>query len=209
MKKACVWILLVSSFLVLCHHTSAQTKLITGIVKDFSTLQPVAFCSISIPAHVNGTTSNAEGKFSISFSQNLLNSKLVVSSLNYVNDTLQLIAGKNDYVILLKPLTGFLSEIVVTGVSKATLERENPIPVNTVSLKKIELTNENNIIDVLVKNVPGLNAVKTGPNISKPFIRGLGYNRVLTLYDGIRQEGQQWGTSMVLRWMPTTLKREK
>ena len=50
--------------------------------------------------------------------------------------------------------------------------------VNTVSLKKIELTNENNIIDVLVKNVPGLNAVKTGPNISKPFIRGLGYNRV-------------------------------
>jgi len=30
-------------------------------------------------------------------------------------------------------------------------------------------------------------------HISKPFIRGLGYNRVLTLYDGIRQEGQQWG----------------
>lgn len=44
-----------------------------------------------------------------------------------------------------------------------------------------------------MKNVPGLNAVKTGSNISKPFIRGLGYNRVLTLYDGIRQEGQQWG----------------
>ncbi len=38
-----------------------------------------------------------------------------------------------------------------------------------------------------------MNAVKTGPNISKPFIRGLGYNRVLTLYDGMRQEGQQWG----------------
>ena len=38
-----------------------------------------------------------------------------------------------------------------------------------------------------------MNAVKTGPNISKPFIRGLGYNRVLTLYDGVRQEGQQWG----------------
>src|SRR5690606_6436600 len=50
-----------------------------------------------------------------------------------------------------------------------------------------------NIIDVLVKNVPGIKAVKTGPNISKPFIHGLGYNRVLTLYDGIRQEGQQYG----------------
>ncbi|MFS2122275.1 TonB-dependent receptor plug domain-containing protein, partial [Kosakonia cowanii] len=28
---------------------------------------------------------------------------------------------------------------------------------------------------------------------SKPFIHGLGYNRVITLQDGIRQEGQQWG----------------
>ncbi|HET6992216.1 MAG TPA: TonB-dependent receptor, partial [Bacteroidia bacterium] len=37
------------------------------------------------------------------------------------------------------------------------------------------------------------NAVTTGPNVSKPFIRGLGYNRILTLYDGTRQEGQQWG----------------
>ena len=35
-------------------------------------------------------------------------------------------------------------------------------------------------------------AVTTGPNVSKPFIRGLGYNRVLTLYNGLRQEGQQW-----------------
>jgi iron complex outermembrane receptor protein len=86
-----------------------------------------------------------------------------------------------------------LEEVVITGVSKATLIRENPVPIATVSSIKIEKTIESNIIDVLMKNVPGLNTVKTGPNISKPFIRGLGYNRVLTLYDGIRQEGQQWG----------------
>ena len=43
------------------------------------------------------------------------------------------------------------------------------------------------------KNAPGFDAVKTGPNVSKPFINGLGYNRVLTLYDGMRVETQQWG----------------
>lgn len=86
-----------------------------------------------------------------------------------------------------------LNEVVVTGVSRATLVRKNPIAITRVSSKAIDKAAEPNIIDVLVKNVPGLNAVKTGPNISKPFIRGLGYNRVLTLYDGIRQEGQQWG----------------
>ncbi|HJU46015.1 MAG TPA: TonB-dependent receptor, partial [Chitinophagaceae bacterium] len=35
--------------------------------------------------------------------------------------------------------------------------------------------------------------IATGPAISKPSIRGLGYNRVVVVNDGIRQEGQQWG----------------
>ncbi len=86
-----------------------------------------------------------------------------------------------------------LQELVVTGVTRATLIRQNPVPVVAITRQSIERTASTNIIDVLVRNTPGLNAVKTGPNISKPFIRGLGYNRVLTLYDGVRQEGQQWG----------------
>ena len=92
-------------------------------------------------------------------------------------------------------LSGFdtLNEVIVTGVSRATLARKSPIAITRVSSRAIDRAVESNLIDALVKNVPGLNAVKTGPNISKPFIRGLGYNRVLTLYDGIRQEGQQWG----------------
>ena len=89
--------------------------------------------------------------------------------------------------------TDTLNEVVVTGVARATPLRENPVAITLVPARAIDRALETNIIDALVKNTPGLNAVKTGPNISKPFIRGLGYNRVLTLYDGIRQEGQQWG----------------
>jgi len=86
-----------------------------------------------------------------------------------------------------------LRAIVVTGVRGAVLLRETPIAIVAIPAKKLSATIEPNIVDALVVHVPGLNAVKTGPNISKPFIRGLGYNRVLTLYDGLRQEGQQWG----------------
>lgn len=86
-----------------------------------------------------------------------------------------------------------LNEVVVTGLSRATLIRESPVAVVSVSSASIDRVAAPNIIDALERNVPGLSVVKTGPNISKPFIRGLGYNRVLTLYDGIRQEGQQWG----------------
>jgi iron complex outermembrane receptor protein len=82
--------------------------------------------------------------------------------------------------------------VVVTGTSKATQIRRNPVPIVAVTHNYITQNLSTNIIDAISK-VPGVNALTTGPNVSKPFIRGLGYNRILTLYNGVRQEGQQWG----------------
>jgi len=45
-----------------------------------------------------------------------------------------------------------------------------------------------------LKGLPGLNSIQTGPSISKPVIHGLHSNRVLILNNGVRQEGQQWGS---------------
>jgi iron complex outermembrane receptor protein len=86
-----------------------------------------------------------------------------------------------------------LNEVVVTGVSRSTVLRKSPVPIAVLSRSSMDQQVNSNLIDAIVKGVPGVSAVTTGPNISKPFIRGLGYNRVLTLYDGLRQEGQQWG----------------
>lgn len=110
------------------------------------------------------------------------------------NQTVTLLNGEHLIVnIQLKEHSNNLNEIVISESSKATLLKENPIPILPISQAKIEQSSASNIIDILANNAPGLNVLKTGPNISKPFIRGLGYNRVLTLYDGMRQEGQQWG----------------
>jgi iron complex outermembrane receptor protein len=84
------------------------------------------------------------------------------------------------------------SPVVVTGMSKATQIRRSPVPIIAVNHDFIITNLSTNIIDAIAK-VPGVTALTTGPNVSKPFIRGLGYNRILTLYDGVRQEGQQWG----------------
>lgn len=86
-----------------------------------------------------------------------------------------------------------LDSIVVTGVSRAMSIRESPLAMRTVSTKDIEQTSAANVIDAIAAHAPGFAVVKTGPNVSKPFINGLGYNRVLTLYDGLRVETQQWG----------------
>ncbi|MEO6869092.1 MAG: TonB-dependent receptor [Ginsengibacter sp.] len=84
------------------------------------------------------------------------------------------------------------SEIVITGTSKATSIKRNPIPVISINRQLLQQNLNTNIIDAIAR-VPGISQVTTGPNVSKPFIRGLGFNRILTLYDGVRQEGQQWG----------------
>src|SRR5882762_5677176 len=84
------------------------------------------------------------------------------------------------------------SPVVVTGQSKATQIKRSPVPIVAVDHEYIVTNLSTNIIDAIAK-VPGVSALTTGPNVSKPFIRGLGYNRILTLYDGVRQEGQQWG----------------
>jgi iron complex outermembrane receptor protein len=185
-----LYLLLISIFTL---NANAQEVTIGGMVKDAETEQPLDFCSLTIIKSTIGTITDATGKFKITVPNNITPAKLVASYLGYASDTIQVTTGKNNYVILLRPKQGTLNEVVVTGVSKGILIRENPVAIETVSRKQIEGTAENNVIDAIAKNAPGLQTVKTGPNVSKPFINGLGYNRVLTLYDGMRVETQQWG----------------
>lgn len=83
--------------------------------------------------------------------------------------------------------------VTVTGVTSATRTKLSPQPVVIVKRDDIIKTTATNLIDALSRTVPGVAAVGTGPAISKPVIRGLGYNRVVVVNDGMRQEGQQWG----------------
>lgn len=45
-----------------------------------------------------------------------------------------------------------------------------------------------------LKRVPGMTSLNTGASIVKPVINGLHSNRLVVLNNGIRQEGQQWGS---------------
>ena len=82
--------------------------------------------------------------------------------------------------------------VIVTGVSGATSIRKTPVPVTSIRKAALLQSSSTNIIDAL-SHVPGVSQLSTGPAISKPFIRGLGYNRVVVVNEGVRQEGQQWG----------------
>ncbi|MGY3054295.1 iron complex outermembrane receptor protein [Pedobacter sp. UYEF25] len=185
----------------------SQDVTISGVVKENQTNQPVGYGTVILKASSKGTKTDNEGKFNLKIPKTKIGAVLIISSLGYQSQSVYLEKDKSNYQIFLEPSNNYLNQVVVTGVARATLAKENPIPVVAVTTLKLEQATESNVIDVLVKNVPGLNAVKTGPNISKPFIRGLGYNRVLTLYDGIRQEGQQWGDEHGIEVGPYNVER--
>ena len=85
-----------------------------------------------------------------------------------------------------------LNELTVTGVTGDTKLKHVTAPVSIVSPKVLRATASTNVIDA-ISHQPGVSQLTTGGSISKPIIRGLGYNRVVVMSDGVRQEGQQWG----------------
>lgn len=85
-----------------------------------------------------------------------------------------------------------LGEAVVTGLTGKTAQRNAAAPVTVVTQKELQQTSSTNIIDAVAQQ-PGVSQITTGGGISKPVVRGMGYNRVVVVNDGVRQEGQQWG----------------
>ncbi|RZK97974.1 MAG: TonB-dependent receptor, partial [Hymenobacter sp.] len=92
----------------------------------------------------------------------------------------------------LTPAATEIGQVVVTGVSQATELRRSPVPTTVVDRTRLNQTSATNIIDAIA-HTPGISQITTGAAISKPVVRGLGYNRVVTLNNGAKQEGQQWG----------------
>ncbi len=172
---------------------SAQKNSLKGTVTVNNA--PLAYATVALIGTKHGTTTNDKGFYEI---KNIEPGEYTImfSSIGYFPERIKVTIATGEPVTQhaeLKEGSSKLNEVVVTGVSRATELRSNPVPIVVLSKKDIDQHVNNNIIDAIVKGIPGVTAVTTGPNISKPFIRGLGYNRVLTLYDGIRQEGQQWG----------------
>jgi iron complex outermembrane receptor protein len=186
--------LLLSSILILITlAVTAQKSSINGKVTVNNS--PLPYATVLLNGTKHGTITNQQGMYEI---KNITPGEYLVvySSVGHKSDRVKVIVNGSAPATInidLKESSSRLSEVVVTGVSRATELRSNPVPIVVLTKKEIDQNVNNNIIDAIIKGIPGVTAVTTGPNISKPFIRGLGYNRVLTLYDGIRQEGQQWG----------------
>jgi iron complex outermembrane receptor protein len=167
---------------------------LTGSVKNAKDQTNLVGAVISLPDIKKGGYSDENGKFEIADmpeGQYLL-------QCNYYGfatqiKTVKIEKGKQNYLeIEMSESVTELGEVLITGLSAASEQKRNPVP--SAILKSIDLQQNiaTNLIDNIAK-IPSVNQISTGAAISKPVIRGLSYNRIITVYDGMRQEGQQWG----------------
>ena len=199
MKKNSLHIILLFTAIGNIAIVSAQPSLnrsgklsISGKITDAKTGEPLAGASIHFPDLRFGRVSNDSGTYKI---QNIPQGKylLEISHLGYTSiiETIEFTADvQKDF--LLNPSFIENQTVTVMGVSSASSAKRTPIPVNIIKREDLFRNVSTNLIDNLAKTA-GVSQVSTGPAISKPFIRGLGYNRVIVVNDGIKQEGQQWG----------------
>jgi iron complex outermembrane recepter protein len=83
-------------------------------------------------------------------------------------------------------------EVAIIG-QKVGLSENTPYTISRLDLNDINFKGQPSGVMGQLQREPGVNAAEMGHGISKPFIRGLGFSRVATIYQGNKLENHQWG----------------
>lgn len=187
MKKY-IFIMFMMGFAII---SLGQNKL-EGTVKDAISGMPLPNASLYFADLMRGTVSDSIGNYSFSAMPGgtFLMEVKYLGYRSWVGKVV--IDQKSKQDINMQPAAAEIREVIITGTSGSVERRLNPVPTMVLNTDDLSLGNTSNLIDAINRR-PGISQVTTGSGISKPVIRGLGYNRVIVLRDGIRQEDQQWG----------------
>ncbi len=85
-----------------------------------------------------------------------------------------------------------LEEVVVSDTYRSPASLRSTLPAEVAGKEWLTGHFTGNLIQTL-QYMPGVHSMNIGSGFSKPMIRGMGFNRVAVVENGIKQEGQQWG----------------
>ena len=171
--------------------TALQDYFLSGKITDKQTGKTLSGATVYFSDLKLGTTTNKDGEYKISIPQG--SHVVEVSYIGYATQVQTItIQAATTINFIMNATVVEAGDVMVTSFLRATSSRRTPTPVTIIKKEELFRGVSTNLIDALSK-VPGVSQVSTGPAISKPIIRGLGYNRVVVMHDGVRQEGQQWG----------------
>ncbi len=172
-------------------HSFAQERIISGTVTDENNA-PLPGVNVLQKETTNGTSTNADGKYSLSLSQE--NVVLVFSFIGYLSQEVP-VGAQTAISVVMQPDLQTLNEVVVVGygTQKKINLTGSLASVDGDILLEAPLTNLSN---GLVGRLPGLIAVQgngkpgSGSSISIRGASTLGNNNALTVVDGIVRDFQ-------------------
>jgi len=193
MKYIFIFLLyLISINYLFAYNISDNTKSLTGSVTDRLTGETLIGVNIYFPELKRGAITDENGNYSI---KNLPSIKTTIQ-ITYIGHQpiVKLIdlSTTNRIDFIMDESNARIKEVVVTALTGNALIERTPSPISYIPKSELLKSSSTNIIDAMAQQ-PGISQITTGSGISKPVIRGLGFNRVVVVNDGIRQEGQQWG----------------
>jgi iron complex outermembrane recepter protein len=187
--------LLLFSFFTFCviSAISQQRSEVTGTVTDIKTGLPLRAASVVLSESKMGTTTDSNGRYQLG-NVPLGHTIIEVSYEGYrtIVEHVDVRSGNNTRDFTLSSSIVANEAVTITAVGTATSIRKAPVSITRINRSELLGAPSSNIIDAISRQ-PGVSQLTSGPAISKPIIRGLGYNRLVVINDGIRQEGQQWG----------------
>ncbi|NIJ46551.1 iron complex outermembrane receptor protein [Wenyingzhuangia heitensis] len=186
-KTLSIW-LLCSLYSIAFAQNTSQIK---GVVVSENTLTPIAGANIIGKNLLSISSTN--GEFVIDH-VHTDSCSFEVCCLGYACKTVVVHADddKNAVKIYLKQASTDLKEVNISAKSKQRKALETPMVSQTVSKDFLDKNRENSLMQTLSK-IPGVSTINIGSGQSKPVIRGLGFNRVAVVQNGIKHEAQQWG----------------
>jgi iron complex outermembrane receptor protein len=184
-----LWLIFLSFFFPLPAQSCEQT--LNGVVVQQKDRSPLPYASIHLKELDRTVLSDANGHFI--FGDLCPGTYTFVCHHTNCEDlehTHQVSAQDSFWTLEVELKEFALGEVSISA------EREAVQPSQAVSRLTGTALHESQGQDLgtALKNLPGISQLQTGATISKPIIHGLHSNRVLILNNGIRQEGQQWGS---------------
>lgn len=168
LKCAAALLLTIASFGI----ASAQTQNVSGVVYDARTNEPVVGAALMVKGTTNGTSSNADGSYSIKAAADAV---IVCQFFGYKTQEVNVSTVKGGKLdIYLEEDALFLDETVVVGYG--TLKKAQLVgSVENISGEAIEDRPNSNVTRSLQGQVAGLNIIQTDGKAShsgKVYIRG-------------------------------------
>ncbi len=153
---------------------------------------PLPGAAILLSPGNEGTVAGKEGFYSV---RNIARGtyRIEISFIGYqkISDTLSINQNMTYSVNMdYSPLS--LQEVVITDHIADSRKREEPLNIEIVNDEYLSQNLGGSLMQSL-ERLPGISSMNIGSGHSKPVIRGLGFNRLVVVENGIKHEGQQWG----------------